>query len=339
MNQHPSQHPHAYGQRNRHQSGEPDYSRQRGGEPYQNRNWQDDASGRDERYGQRDYNQRDQREQYAGGDTNFREDVGGYDSGGSGRWPRNEDRENYGGRQEYSPGGGYDDFPDQQRGRQQGRGYGNRAPYAGDNPRYNSPYPGGSQQGGYIDQYESRQYGGGQQDYSGAMRRPPQQSQGYAQPDRGGQFAPSYQPLEQPGGGQGSDYWLSTNWNSSSGGLGFQQHEFGNYRGRAPKGWARSDERIKEDICERLSEDPQIDASDISVSVQSGVVTLEGNIENRRQKYRVEDLSDACSGVKDVQNRLTIARGERSDSTGQQPASSRSGGAGTLQSGGSTKKQ
>ena len=79
------------------------------------------------------------------------------------------------------------------------------------------------------------------------------------------------------------------------------------YRGRAPKGYVRSDERIREDICERLSEDSLVDASDISVSVQSGVATLEGGVADRPQKHRAEDIADACSGVRDVRNLLSVA--------------------------------
>ena len=84
-----------------------------------------------------------------------------------------------------------------------------------------------------------------------------------------------------------------------------------NHRGRAPKGYTRSDERIREDLCERLSEDPRVDASDISVSVQSGLVTLEGSIADRSQKHRVEDIADACNGVCDVYNRLSVAPRQR----------------------------
>lgn len=81
-----------------------------------------------------------------------------------------------------------------------------------------------------------------------------------------------------------------------------------NFRGRSPKGYERSDERIKEDLCERLTNDPRIDASEISITVKSGVVTLEGSIRDRTQKYCAEDLADNISGVKDVQNRLNVTR-------------------------------
>jgi len=79
-----------------------------------------------------------------------------------------------------------------------------------------------------------------------------------------------------------------------------------NYRGRGPKGYQRSDERILEDICERLTEDPFIDASDIHIEVVGGRVTLEGQVYNRAMKHRAEDLVADCTGVKDIDNRLTL---------------------------------
>lgn len=85
------------------------------------------------------------------------------------------------------------------------------------------------------------------------------------------------------------------------------------YAGRGPKGYERSDERLREDICERLERDPHIDASEISISVKSGVVTLEGSVADRMQKHRAEDMADACSGVKDVQNRINVSRRDQWD--------------------------
>lgn len=78
-------------------------------------------------------------------------------------------------------------------------------------------------------------------------------------------------------------------------------------RGLGPKGYRRSDERLQEDICERLTDDWQIDASDISVRVADGVVTLEGSVPERRVKHRVEDLIESCGGVTEIRNQLTVS--------------------------------
>jgi len=82
-------------------------------------------------------------------------------------------------------------------------------------------------------------------------------------------------------------------------------------RGRGPKNYTRSDERIREDINEALYHDHHIDASDINVDVKHGVVTLTGSVKERIAKYRTEDIADRCSGVKDVENRLSVQRPDR----------------------------
>ncbi|WP_244464993.1 BON domain-containing protein [Candidatus Filomicrobium marinum] len=76
------------------------------------------------------------------------------------------------------------------------------------------------------------------------------------------------------------------------------------FRGRGPKNYTRSDDRIREDVCDRLCDDPHIDASDIEVTVSGGEVTLEGTVRDRFAKRHAEDLSERASGVKHVQNNL-----------------------------------
>lgn len=78
------------------------------------------------------------------------------------------------------------------------------------------------------------------------------------------------------------------------------------HRGRGPKNYTRSDERIREEISECLADDHSIDASDVEIEVKNGVVTLSGSVDARQLKLRAEDIADHCSGVKDVQNRLTV---------------------------------
>jgi osmotically-inducible protein OsmY len=85
-----------------------------------------------------------------------------------------------------------------------------------------------------------------------------------------------------------------------------QQH-----RGRGPRGYTRSDERIREDVCDRLSDDWRIDASDIEVQVQGGEVTLTGTVDDRQLKRRAEDVAEEISGVRNVQNNLRIQGQQR----------------------------
>jgi osmotically-inducible protein OsmY len=78
------------------------------------------------------------------------------------------------------------------------------------------------------------------------------------------------------------------------------------HRGHGPSGYTRSDERIREDANDRLTDDWGVDARDITVSVTNGEVTLDGTVPSREQKRRAEDVVDDLSGVKNVQNNLRV---------------------------------
>src|SRR4029079_9088275 len=78
------------------------------------------------------------------------------------------------------------------------------------------------------------------------------------------------------------------------------------HRGRGPKNYRRSDERIKEDVNDRLSDDYYLDASDVEVAVENSEVTLTGTVRNRNDKRRAEDLAESVSGVTNVENRLRV---------------------------------
>lgn len=88
------------------------------------------------------------------------------------------------------------------------------------------------------------------------------------------------------------------------------------FRGRGPKGYARSDDRIAEDVNDRLTDDRFLDASDIEVSVEASEVKLDGVVTSRSDKRRAEDIADDVSGVVNVQNNLRI----RSTEASSQPA-------------------
>ena len=77
-------------------------------------------------------------------------------------------------------------------------------------------------------------------------------------------------------------------------------------RGRGPKGYERADERIREDVCERLTDDPHIDASEIEVTVANGEVTLSGTLRSRNAKRRSEYVAEQSRGVKDVHNLIRV---------------------------------
>jgi hypothetical protein len=78
-------------------------------------------------------------------------------------------------------------------------------------------------------------------------------------------------------------------------------------RNRGPKGYKRSDERIREDVCDRLIE-ADVDASDVSVTVSDGEVLLVGTVGSRRAKHEIEMVSEVVPGVHDVQNQIRVRR-------------------------------
>ncbi|WP_054313524.1 BON domain-containing protein [Mesorhizobium sp. 1M-11] len=84
------------------------------------------------------------------------------------------------------------------------------------------------------------------------------------------------------------------------------------HRGRGPKGYTRSDDRIAEDLNDRLTDDWFLDASDIEVSVKASEVTLDGEVTSRSDKRRAEDIADDVSGVINVQNNLRIRSADTS---------------------------
>lgn len=83
------------------------------------------------------------------------------------------------------------------------------------------------------------------------------------------------------------------------------------HRGRGPSNYTRSNERLLEDACERLTRDPHIDASKIDVTCTDNEVTLTGTVDSRSAKRRAEDIVDDISGVKHVQNNLRVESKER----------------------------
>lgn len=66
----------------------------------------------------------------------------------------------------------------------------------------------------------------------------------------------------------------------------------------------RHDERVREELCRRLADDPWIDATEIEVRVVAGEVTLSGSVDSRSIRRRAEDLAEQVSGVSYVQNDL-----------------------------------
>ena len=84
------------------------------------------------------------------------------------------------------------------------------------------------------------------------------------------------------------------------------------HRGRGPRDYVRPDDRIVDDVVDRLTDAPHIDASEILVMVENGVVTLTGNAPDRDMKREAENLAAEASGVRDVHNRIRVDDGSAS---------------------------
>jgi hypothetical protein len=153
-----------------------------------------------------------------------------------------------------------------------------------------------SQQGGYG---REGQYGGyGQQGWSGQHGEFGREGQYQGDYGRSGYGRESY------GGGYGGFAPRST-WSYTE-----MWIIPGPFTGRGPKGFQRSDERIKEEVCERLTQHGQLDASEIEVQVNGGVVTLTGAVDHRQAKRMAEDTVEGVSGVKDVHNQIRVNHGQ-----------------------------
>ena len=96
----------------------------------------------------------------------------------------------------------------------------------------------------------------------------------------------------------------------------------GSMSGRGPKGYVRSDGRIREDVCDCLADDPHLDASAIEVQVESGDVMLSGTVDSRRASRHAQDLAERPRGVRNVHSTLRV---HGAQGRGKEP-SSRQGG-------------
>ncbi|HUQ04121.1 MAG TPA: BON domain-containing protein [Kofleriaceae bacterium] len=174
-------------------------------------------------------------------------------------------------------------------------------------------YEGGGQQGGGM---------GGQQDWQRSMQDRQRGQQGRSDwgtgarqdYDRDRDYGGTLGHVDRSYGQQrGSQY-------GTSGPFG------GGHRGKGPSGYARSDERIREEVCDALSDDDHVDASNIEIQVKNGEVTLSGTVPDRRSKRMAEDCIEHVRGVKDVTNNIRVQdkQQEMSGQSGQGKTGSQS---------------
>lgn len=80
----------------------------------------------------------------------------------------------------------------------------------------------------------------------------------------------------------------------------------GQFRGRGPKNYRRSDDRLREEVCDRLTDNEWLDASGVEVNVVAGEIILTGTVDSRYAKRLAENVAESISGVSNVQNNLRV---------------------------------
>jgi osmotically-inducible protein OsmY len=91
----------------------------------------------------------------------------------------------------------------------------------------------------------------------------------------------------------------------------------GPHRGRGPRGYVRSPARIYEDLCDRLTDNPFVDASDVEVGIAGTEVTLNGTVNDPIALRQAQAIAEEVAGVTHVHNRLQLrTAGEREATPG-----------------------
>ena len=102
-------------------------------------------------------------------------------------------------------------------------------------------------------------------------------------------------------------------WSPGQSGAARRPSSGGGFRGKGPMNYQRPDQRIREDVCEYLTEDDDVDASEIDVKVEQCEVTLTGMVPSRDMKRRAERVAERASGVRDIHNQLKVHDRDRRD--------------------------
>ncbi|CAN5503218.1 hypothetical protein BH11MYX1_BH11MYX1_37790 [soil metagenome] len=193
---------------------------------------------------------------------------------------------------DYRRGGGYGTQPTNERG-QSGVQAGGRGPGA---------YRGPASRGGNDGQW-------GDFDRGGRSARSPEASSYDTQAPQYGAQDPRASHI-----GSSQRYGEPQRWSA--------EQSRGLHAGKGPQGFVRSDERILELVHEVLTDHEHIDASNITVTVKVGEVTLTGHVDKRSAKLQAEDLVSTVNGVKDVHNQLRVGAPSTSGSQAESPVAS-----------------
>lgn len=255
-----------------------------------------------------------------------------------GDWQRDRGQPGYGGQQT-----GYDRYPGEFQGEgggrkgsigqqafgrdtgYEGQGQAPRGGYAGSegegwntNQSSNSPRYGYSGQSGYAgDRWQGSEWGSRDRGYDSAGQWGSEGDRWQGSRSGGGSY--SGEGRERGMWERGADEVASWFGDRDA----ERRREMDQHRGRGPKGYMRSDERIREDVCDRLTDDPSVDASEVDVQVSQCEVTLSGTVSSRDQRRRAEECAERVSGVKHVQNNIRVNAETSGSSSGTSGGTSR----------------
>lgn len=226
--------------------------------------------------------------------------------------PAGQGRTGYGSDREYGYPGGYSSH----QGGDPAAGRGIASRWGG--------YPNEQTNGGdFAPDFEAGRYGSGRyaggagSSYSGYGSGEYQSGGGRSggQGMMGGEYGGGSQGWSGPGAQSGSGYGGSGRYGGAASNLDRKNR-------KGPKGYERSDDRVREEIIDQLLTNAHVNLEDVSIDVSNGEVTLSGTVEDRRSRYDIEAIADGVWGVKDINNNLKVKNsrehargGSKSDSS------------------------
>lgn len=81
------------------------------------------------------------------------------------------------------------------------------------------------------------------------------------------------------------------------------------YRGVGPRTRFDEDEELRDMICRRLKDDPELDVSDVIVRVIDNEAIIDGAVRSRREAEHIIHLAEDVPGIVHVRDRLGRQRG------------------------------
>jgi hypothetical protein len=88
------------------------------------------------------------------------------------------------------------------------------------------------------------------------------------------------------------------------------------HRGKGPKGYRRADARILEDVCDRLTDADDVDATRLECTVENGEVALGGTVRTTTERRRAVEIAESVSGVLTVRGLIQVERDTANEEDG-----------------------